>query len=96
MLKDYQAKTMELLWEGDEFSSREVWKKVNERLSPNTISRASIINFLNDMVDDGILGYREITGKGGHRRIYSAGKSREQFWNWLITTINEKLEEAEQ
>ena len=31
-------------------------------------SRASIISSLNALVNDGVLSYREITGKGGHRR----------------------------
>ena len=34
------------------------------------MSRASVIFFLNDMVDDGILRYVSKTGKGGHHRVY--------------------------
>jgi len=44
--------------------------QVTQELGGRTISRASVINFLDSMVDDGILAYTETTGKGGYRRIY--------------------------
>jgi len=55
-------------------SSRDAWLYCNKQLAvkDETISRASVINFLNAMVDDGIFGYTEITGKGGHRRLYTS------------------------
>lgn len=93
VLKDYQAVSMQLIWEGGNYSSRDVWKEVNNRM-PTTISRASIINFLNAMVEDGALGYTEITGKGGHRRIYTAAKTEQEFWLWLIATANSTLKRA--
>jgi len=34
------------------------------------ISRASVIFFLNDLVDDGLLTFEDATGKGGHFRKY--------------------------
>jgi hypothetical protein len=50
-----------------------VHSQVNERLDGGkSISRASIINFLNDMVDEGVLDYVEESGKGGYHRVYSA------------------------
>ena len=49
-------------------NSREVYVHVS---SKTEISRASIINFLNALVDDSVLDYTETTGKGGHHRIYS-------------------------
>jgi len=74
ILKDYQEAALRYLWrlDGEGASSREVWEQVNKDLPDGqSISRASIINFLNAMVDDGALNYIETTGKGGHRRIYS-------------------------
>jgi len=63
---------LRFVWErNDEGAiSREVWSSVNERLVGKTISRASIINFLNAMVDEGVLDYDERTGKGGYHRVY--------------------------
>jgi hypothetical protein len=42
-----------------------------------SISRASIINFLNAMCDEGILTYGDETGRGGYHRIYSPGLGEE-------------------
>jgi len=74
ILKDYQEAALRYLWRlgGEGASSRDVWVQVNEDLTgERAISRASIINFLNAMVDEGVLNYTETTGKGGYRRIYS-------------------------
>jgi len=74
ILKDYHEAALRYLWRlgGEGASSRDVWMQVNEDLTgERAISRASIINFLNAMVDEGVLNYTETTGKGGYRRIYS-------------------------
>lgn len=93
MLKDYQILAMEDIWNrvGKGMSSREVWMQVNAKLAPKTISRASIINFLNDMVEEGFLDYTEITGKGGHRAIYCKKLDRAQFWLEIIKRTKETL-----
>ncbi len=72
VFKDYQEEAVKFVWEvGDQgANSRMVWLKVNERLIDSTISRASIINFLNAMVDEGVLDFDERTGKGGYHRVY--------------------------
>ncbi len=74
VLKDYQIEALRFVWNnGEDFvNSREVWQHVNDALKgTRTISRASIINFLNAMVDEGALNYKEETCKGGYRRVYS-------------------------
>jgi len=58
-----------------------------------TISRASIINSLNALVDDGVLGYHEITGKGGHRRIYKPKFDENGFKRYIAETAIKKLRE---
>ena len=73
ILKDYQELALRYLWrlDGEGASSRDIWVQVNKDLKGmGSISRASIINFLNAMADEGILAYTETTGKGGYRRIY--------------------------
>ncbi len=94
VLKDYQEVALRYLWrlEGKGASSREVWMQVNEELKDDvvnreSISRASIINFLNSMVDEGVLSYNEITGKGGHRRIYSARIDEAGFKQHIATVV---------
>jgi len=72
VFKDYQEEVVKFIWEiGDQGAiSKEVWIRVNERLVGKTISRASIINFLNAMADKGAPDYHEETGKGGYHRVY--------------------------
>lgn len=101
VLKDYQEVAMKHLWEtGTGQSSRDAWMHVNHKMKNEAnphlaaISRASIINFLNAMVDEGLLDYHEITGKGGHRRIYKATKNEEEFWGYVTNLTMEKLRSA--
>jgi DNA-binding PadR family transcriptional regulator len=94
VLKDYQEEALRYLWQldGDGTSSREVWLQVNESLKgTKTISRASIINFLNSMVDEGVLNFIETTGKGGHRRIYSAKYNEAGFKQFVAKTVLNNL-----
>ena len=90
VLKDYQEAALRYLWrlDGEGASSRDVWVQVNDDLTgKRTISRASIINFLNSMVDEGVLNYTEITGKGGHRRIYSAKYDEAGFKQYIAKVV---------
>jgi len=98
VFKDYQEEALKYLWslEDESASSRDVWVNVNKILSidpskRSSVSRASVINFLNDMVDEDILGYREVTGKGGHRRIYHARHDEEGFKEFIAMNIISKL-----
>jgi hypothetical protein len=79
VVKEYQEMALRFVWSSGErgVSTKEAWLHVNKELGGSeSISRASIINFLNAMVDEGALSYIEITGKGGHRRIYSPPPGR--------------------
>ena len=94
VLKDYQEVALYYLWriDGKGASSRDVWMQVNDDLAgKRTISRASIINFLNSMVDEGVLNYTEITGKGGHRRIYSAKYNEAEFKQYVAKVVLNNL-----
>jgi len=89
--KPYQIASLDLLWNSSEhLSSREVWEKVNQAL-PGTISRASIINFLNASVENGLLGYMETTGKGGYRRLYTPKLSRDETSKYLSNIVKDLL-----
>lgn len=90
--KPYQIASLELLWDSKEtLSSRHVWEKVNEHI-PGTISRASIINFLNASVENGLLNFVEITGKGGYRRLYSPKMSKPETSTYLSEYVQECLQ----
>ncbi|MBU0847203.1 BlaI/MecI/CopY family transcriptional regulator [Patescibacteria group bacterium] len=94
-MKDYQAIVMDYLWDtGEEGSnSRDAWLHVSKvlREEDRSISRASIIFFMNDMVDEGVLKYREKSGKGGYHRIYAPVYCEEGFKEYLVKQIMNKL-----
>jgi hypothetical protein len=93
-LKPYQIEAMKYLWANPEEggSSRDVYVAVNESMKGiQTISRASIINSLNALVDDGVLDFHEITGKGGHRRIYKPKFDESGFKQFIAETTIRKL-----
>ena len=86
-MRKYQELSLRVLWEvGDRGgNSRLVWYEVNQQLTDDEkISRASIIFFLNDMVDEGILGFRDATGKGGHHRVYYPLMDEREFIKQII------------
>ena len=94
VLKPYQIEAMKYLWAsaGVGRSSREVYDAVNDELpGGSSISRASIINSLNALVDDGVLSFHEITGKGGHRRIYKSVYDESGFKRYIAETTLRKL-----
>ena len=89
--KPYQIASLDLLWNSEEaLISRQVWEQVNEQL-PGTISRASIINFLNASVEYGLLDYVETTGKGGYRRNYVSKLSKVEASTYLSEKVKELL-----
>ncbi len=100
IFKDYQKEMLRILWGSNKnLSSRDVWLKVNDLLglSPETrgsISRASVINFLNAMVDETVCDFTETTGKGGHRRLYAAVMTEPQLWDHITETVEKKLSAA--
>ena len=95
VLKPYQILAMQYLWKHPEEggSSRDVYVAVNAKLTleGKSISRASIINSLNDLVDNGVLDYHEITGKGGHRRIYKPKFDETGFKRFIAEATMKKL-----
>ena len=89
--RPYQIASLDLLWSSSEnLSSREVWEKVNQAI-PGTISRASIINFLNASVENGLLDYVETTGKGGYRRLYVSKLSKDDTAKYLSKIVKDHL-----
>jgi hypothetical protein len=64
---------MRLIWDaGGEVDSRTAHNRLRNSTTP--VSRASAINFLKKMAEEGLLEHREVTSKGGRKRLY--GPSR--------------------
>ena len=89
-LKEYEELAFRYLWElGEEGAvSRLIWKVVNEKLKAGgSISRASVIFAMNRFVDQGVLGFRDATGKGGHHKIYYPLMDEKGYKKYVAKTI---------
>jgi len=69
-------------------TSRDVW----EAVGAGSVSRASIINFLNDAVEKDLLEVSHITGKGGHRGIYKPKRDETGTKEYLKKVFKERLD----
>ncbi|MBA7629916.1 hypothetical protein ES703_37423 [subsurface metagenome] len=93
-LKEYEEIALRHIWSiGEEGAgSGKTWEHVNKELDEGkSISRASIINFLNRMVDEGVLGFRDATGKGGHHRIYITKLDERGYEKYIVRTLLESV-----
>ena len=94
VLRDYQIEALRMVWDDEAkgVTSREVYQHVNKQLDGvRSISRASIINFLNSMCDEGVLTYVEETCKGGTRRKYFMGLNEGDFMKLIAKSVLESL-----
>jgi hypothetical protein len=92
VLKDWQLKAMKVVWASQEgANSRTVWNKVNQALQGETISRASIINFLEAMREMGVISGEEKTGKGGHHWVYFPKLDEAGFKKYIVEKMLEIL-----
>jgi len=93
-LKEYEEIGLRYVWSiGEEgVGSGKTWKAVNEKLGPDkSMSRASVIFFLNRMVDQGVLDYRSASGKGGYHRVYFPVMDERGYKKYLLKTVVESL-----
>ncbi len=93
-LKEYEELALRYIWEiGDEGAGSGItWRAVNERLEEGkTISRASIIFFLNRMLDQSVLGFRDATGKGGHHKIYITKLDESGYKKYIVRILLESV-----
>jgi hypothetical protein len=93
VLRDYQIEALKIMWgnTGEGLTSRKVYEAVNKKLGSRSVSRASIINFLNAMCDDGVLDFEEETCKGGMRRKYYKGLDESGFKRYIASTVLNSL-----
>ncbi len=93
VFRGYQEEALRFVWEANDQGviSKQVWIGVNEKLTGRSISRASIINFLNAMVAEGVLDYDERAGKGGYHRVYRPKLDESAFKLYLAQTMISSL-----
>jgi len=88
IFKQRQETTLHTIIENPQgLNSRDTWEKVNKTLGKDTISRASIINFLEDMRQMGVLTGDDHTGKGGHHWIYKAAMDEASLKQFITEQI---------
>jgi len=93
-LKKYEKVALRYVWSMSEegVGSAKTWENTNERLKHGeTLSRASMIFFLNRMVDQRVLSYRTATGKGGHHRVYYSMMDEKTYKKHILKTIVDSL-----
>jgi len=90
--KGWQLKVLEYLWgiQPSGANSREVWSHLQKAM-PEPVSRASVIYFLQDMAERGVLTQELKTGKGGHHGIYSHKYSEKEFKQYIAEYVIRKL-----
>jgi predicted transcriptional regulator len=92
VFKDYEVEELKYLGQkASKATSREVYVAVNLAMGEGSISRASIINSLNRMVELGILNYSEVTGKGGHRGLYSPTMQESKLKEFIVSRLTESM-----
>jgi hypothetical protein len=92
VLRGYEEIALRTLWESQQgLNSRSVYEQVNKQLRPESISRASIINFLEDMREMGVLKGEQKTGKGGHQWIYTPAMDESGFKRFVALTLIRSL-----
>lgn len=74
-------------------NSNAVTITVNKKLGQNSISRASIINFLEYLRGLGILRGEDETGKGGHHWVYFPGMGDPQYKQFIVDMILTRINE---
>ena len=86
------------VWNAEEpIGSGPAWRILNDKgikVNPDartSVSRATVIMFLDRMVDDGVLGYTEASGKGGYHKLYFPKVSREKYPEYVVKQIVEGL-----
>ena len=93
-LKNLEDLALRYIWEVGEVGagSGTIWKNVNEQLgSGESISRTSVIFFMNRLLEQGVLGFRDGTGKGGHHKIYYPLMDEKGYLKYLLKTMVESM-----
>ena len=90
--KDWQFKVLTHLWgiQPSGANSREVWSNLQKTMG-EPISRASVINFLTDMAEKGVLIEEKKSGKGGYHGIYYQKYTESEFKQHLAEHFSRKL-----
>ena len=90
---EYQILILGMLFEGKPLITKQVHSRLIEKMNGKHPSRASIINYLNKLVDYHHATFEEESGKGGFHRIYTLKGNRDDFTNRLTLQMNTQFRE---
>ena len=90
--KNWELKVLEYLWsiKPNGATSKEVWDNVLQSMG-EPISRASVINFLQDMAEKGVLTEEKRTGRGGYHGVYYHKYTESEFKQHIAEYVIRKL-----
>ena len=76
ILNPWQIDLLDTIWNNptEKFTTAELHKR-----NSHQISRASVINFCQDMAKEGYIGQTITDGKGGKRGLYFSNLARDEF-----------------
>ena len=94
IFRDYQKAIVTVLAEDRKKSwgSGAMWNEIKRR--GITISRASVIFFLNFLVRDGLAEFEDATGKGGHHKLYRIPVSSDEMKKHIAIKVIKGLGEG--
>lgn len=83
-----------LLSDKEPIGSGLMWKYLVDIMGDDHPSRASVIFFLNDLVECDYAKFKDKTGKGGHHKLYYTELEQDEFIRKVSIDVNKKLIEA--
>jgi predicted transcriptional regulator len=89
VFQPYQEVVWRVLWNSTQksYSTKDMWASVNKELNESSISRASIINFMQDMAEQGLFLQETETGKGGIRGLYKPKFDESELKKHIVKTV---------
>ena len=90
--KDWELRVLKYLWDiqPSGAKSKDAWNHLQQTMS-EPVSRASVINFLKEMAEKGVLREDMEPGKGGYHGVYYSMFSESEFKRHLAEHFIRKL-----
>jgi predicted transcriptional regulator len=94
VLIKHEEMALRYFWDekAEDASSGDVWLYVNEKLGEgNSISKTTIVVFLQAMANEGVLNPKRVSGKGGYYNLYTQKMNEKDYIKYIIKTLYNSL-----
>ena len=93
VLKEHEEYALRYFWDEEygKGTTKQVYDYINEKLEGETISRATVINFLAYMAELGVLEASQESGKGGYHAVYTAGMGEVDFRKYILSMVIDSM-----